>query len=777
MRKLLSLCVCLLVLLSFLSIFPFRFNLLPIANASTAPTTMLQGYSYYKQVNITGATGASANYTVLITVCNGSTADSGNVVYENNRCNFSDFRDIRFADTNANLEYAWNQSLNSGVNVTVWVNVGATLASNQSVWMYYGNPSASAYWDFDNTFVFGDPFDNSAVNTSRWISNDTGIAYTINAATHFLNFTSPYVGSNFNAPYGLHSKTFTFPSGWQIQDAYNNSRGYMTFLSAITANLFAGGLDVWNGTGTLPSRDAVVSQQPYHPSSSNSYSGYDSYVSGNETYHDYYYYSQTLAWNITKTTANVYSESNNDTSPSQAWPTTATNATFTPNQILLRCVEVTGHTFGQCGVYAFIVRQYVSPEPSINAWGPETSTTVTYQAVTGTLTSPNAISMVTPNGAGGSTQLTGYPNSTNWQCASTNDSSTSYVRSSTSSTTALTDLYAVNSNNVPSGSTVTSVEVHTVDLSYYSSYPATFINVLYDGTNLLNGTSFTESSAWVDHAYMFTGVTYAMLANMQIGVTISSGTNAGIYYQGRCTQVYAIINYQPPTTATNVSAIQDFYINSTWASQAATYNFSLSDSNTLANATLTANFTGSFLQSTISLSGVTAWANFSVTNPSLTGVVAFQLDIYDSYNYTTSGLRYAKIYSYNSTAGAWNTPYLDLGTTLENIEGANDWGTVDPYSKVVLSQADISSLSTYIDNLAIIPANQTFTYADNTTATGWTNSGQSLRQHYFYMSLYCMVGFNALVGKLNFKYDRHNEGFQNQLLGQQTKHVHHHNGD
>lgn len=150
----------------------------------------------------------------------------------------------------------------------------------------------------------------------------------------------------------------------------------------------------------------------------------------------------------------------------------------------------------------------------------------------------------------------------------------------------------------------------------------------------------------------------------------------------------------PPT-------INDFWVNSTWAGQNSQFAFNCSDNNSLVKATLSTNATSpSFTNSTVNLTGASAWANFTITNPSSNSFLAFQFWVWNS-NQTinaTTGSRIVKIYTYNSTENAWNTPYEYLGQAIASVEGATDWGSVNTYASVVLNKVPISSLRTMIDD-------------------------------------------------------------------------------
>lgn len=112
---------------------------------------------------------AGPNYQVQIIVVNGSAADSGNTVNENNKAR-SDFGDVRFTDDDGStpLDY-WMESLNTGLNATFWVEVADDLTTqNQTIYIYYGKSGATTSSNGVNTFPFFDDFEDASFNTTKW---------------------------------------------------------------------------------------------------------------------------------------------------------------------------------------------------------------------------------------------------------------------------------------------------------------------------------------------------------------------------------------------------------------------------------------------------------------------------------------------------------------------------------------------------------------------------------------------------------------------------------
>jgi hypothetical protein len=126
------------------------------------PSLWLSGWTYRKSHNITNSTGAGVNYQINITVINGTGTDSGSIVYINNKMR-SDFGDIRFTNSTGSLLDYWMENYTSGVNATFWVEVSGNLTStNQTIYIYYGNSTATTTSNGTNTFLIFSNFDQAS---------------------------------------------------------------------------------------------------------------------------------------------------------------------------------------------------------------------------------------------------------------------------------------------------------------------------------------------------------------------------------------------------------------------------------------------------------------------------------------------------------------------------------------------------------------------------------------------------------------------------------------
>jgi hypothetical protein len=180
----------------------------------------LTGWLYRKSHLITNSTGADVNYTVQLVVINGSGTDSGNAVYINNKMR-SDFGDIRFTDSTGNLLNYWTESMNNNVNATFWVLISGNLTStNQTIYMYYGNPSVTNTSNGKNTFLFFDDF--LTWNSTEW-GTQPSWANIMTGGILNMSSTSTYnlFGTTTN---GLNTE---WESSWMCASAnYNCEGGY-----------------------------------------------------------------------------------------------------------------------------------------------------------------------------------------------------------------------------------------------------------------------------------------------------------------------------------------------------------------------------------------------------------------------------------------------------------------------------------------------------------------------------------------------------------------------
>jgi len=312
--------------------------------------TWLTGWVYRKSHLITAATGAGANYQVMIKVykttgtdgtetINGITAGK---VYVGTHCR-DDFGDIRFTDDDGNTELKhWIETLVSGTSAVFWVKVTDSLESvNQTIYIYYDKSDATNNDDMTNTFIFGDDFSSgSTPDTNKW--SITG-SPTISGGICTVPAGAQIVGKVNVGPYGVcHHWRAKYDSEG------SNAVSIQGLADAAQYNaiyIYVGGSKyrrtIKNGASTL----AVI------------------------TWGSGVYYVGDQFWN-SSTSAKFARDGNDLGTNSTNVPATAipvlfySRLTYGPNTLV-------DYTF---------VRKYISPEPAHSTWGIEEAgyKTVTY---------------------------------------------------------------------------------------------------------------------------------------------------------------------------------------------------------------------------------------------------------------------------------------------------------------------------------------------------------------------------------------------------------------
>ena len=330
-------------------------------------------------INMTALAGT--DYQIGIKVYKGAGADGIEVVggitmgkvYCGGNCQ-NDFGDLRFtASDGTSLLAYWidGDSLVAGTSCVFWVKVtGDITAGNVEIYVYYDTAGATATTsNFDNTFIFGDPLDNIALDVARWTSVDGNPTYTIDAVNHYLEVTDMNNGWQNNM--GFHSKLLTIPAQYIIENAYSGAglRTWLTnFVAAEQAQvLFSLHHGVWSaadfGVAFSLIGDWWIATRDWRKTSG---------VGGN---HDWIgaitggvpVSMLTRIWKLAGTIRNEIdtvlrvTEANAEVADRVHWG-------------LSKSTEV----FPTVRFYAFKIRKYASPEPVHNTWaGEETPTVLT----------------------------------------------------------------------------------------------------------------------------------------------------------------------------------------------------------------------------------------------------------------------------------------------------------------------------------------------------------------------------------------------------------------
>lgn len=124
---------------------------------STQGSWAYDEWSYRQSIRISNSGGAQTDYPVQITI-----------TYDDDMN--ADFSDLRFARGTTELSY-WIQESTASTEATVWVNVDSLGASNTTIYMYYGNSSATDASSGEDTFPFFDDFSDGSLDTSKWTAS------------------------------------------------------------------------------------------------------------------------------------------------------------------------------------------------------------------------------------------------------------------------------------------------------------------------------------------------------------------------------------------------------------------------------------------------------------------------------------------------------------------------------------------------------------------------------------------------------------------------------
>jgi hypothetical protein len=308
-------------------------------------------WSYRKQHNITNATGADVNYTINITVINGTSVDSDNTVYINNKMR-SDFGDIRFTNSTDSLLNYWMESVNSGVNATFWIQISDNITSaNKTIYVYYGNNGATNISNGTNTFIYFDDF--SSGNLNLW-TNMTGSLCSFNATNNRLNIQATTVAgrcgiyftgsSTSNASVDFKTNMVKGSSTDQCSGTNFRSNGQISAGGTFQRWYWYTGSSRWEiKSDTVFYNNSVATPNP---------EGTTGVLSGRTYGNTYYGYwnDQLIAMN-----SSTYAGTN----PGKVGVSVYTNGS-------------TSNCFNQW-VDDFRTRAYVNPEPAHSAWGSEES--------------------------------------------------------------------------------------------------------------------------------------------------------------------------------------------------------------------------------------------------------------------------------------------------------------------------------------------------------------------------------------------------------------------
>jgi hypothetical protein len=306
----------------------------------------LSGWGNRKSHVINPASGAGTGYQVRIRAHYGSGTDSGEHVYLNGKCR-TDFGDIRFtrSDGVTLLDYWMGSKVDSDYAI-FWVEVTDDLSTNSvTIYIYYGNATATTTSNGDDTFIFFDDFPGTSLDTAKWTTfgaptitvSNSEIDIQKTAASAGIQTVNSFpqgraVGFKFKGIQG----TDHIAENRIKYDDYNRMDSFYTRYGGVNnynANTRIGG--TWGAETTL----------------------YNAMVLNT-------YYIAEITYINNSLQVKLY-----DTSYTQLGSTHSSSPSWQPYYVIC---SVYSSAYLQEGKWDWVyVRKYVSPEPSHGAWGSE----------------------------------------------------------------------------------------------------------------------------------------------------------------------------------------------------------------------------------------------------------------------------------------------------------------------------------------------------------------------------------------------------------------------
>jgi len=317
----------------------------------------LSGWQYRKSHEIVGSTaGAQTNYQIRIKVHRTTGADSGEDVYVGTKCR-ADFGDIRFtkSDGVTLLDY-WLEEYDGDV-ATFWVEVDNIPASpdTTTIYIYYGNPSATTTSNGDNTFLFFDHFED----LSKWtqVKDSSYITSGVSASEIYGQYNIPTYKYAQDDAY--ETSAFTLPASFGVKFKFKN-----TWSSGDIKPQFV----------IIEDRSTSGPHNRYYLSNDAKWMYWGSwYTIGDSAAEDGAYHKAEVlavndAWKIYEDDVLIGS-----------W--TAITASGLPLGIDFMSYTSSYSAAGETRIDWLFVRKYVDPEPSHGAWGSEESAPVLVETI------------------------------------------------------------------------------------------------------------------------------------------------------------------------------------------------------------------------------------------------------------------------------------------------------------------------------------------------------------------------------------------------------------
>jgi len=292
-------------------------------------------WNYRQAINISNTAGDLTKYQVRLDL--NSTNVGSNFNWSNNGS------DIRFTNSTDDELNFWIEDWNStGQEAIIWVNVTSLPNNtNTTIYMYYGNPSASSASDGEATFEFFDDFEGDSLNTSKWPSIE-GYTPTYSVSNSELYIEPTQTGWTYfisNYQWSAYPMRFIFKA--YTNGYYSNEGGF-------------GIIEYYDSTSSNAGGQIVVNQDKigFLGQPSTDYNDFGTTFTDYSTYH-------------------IYTVIESSTTNREISTDTGVSYTGTKDYGSMTKKFAIG-LFRQKTYYDYVfVTKYASPEPSVSSFGSE----------------------------------------------------------------------------------------------------------------------------------------------------------------------------------------------------------------------------------------------------------------------------------------------------------------------------------------------------------------------------------------------------------------------
>jgi hypothetical protein len=168
----------------------------------------LTGWYYYRPIIIDNTQNSNSltDYQILVTLDTRTLISQGKMR--------SDCGDVRFTDSDGNtlLNYWIDRSTCNTNNTEIWVKVPIILGnSNKTIYLWYGNPSATSMSNGNLVFDFFDDFDGNSLDTNKWeVVNSGSGFYSLTNGELIIGSSGDWWGTSDTALYIISKVSFPY---------------------------------------------------------------------------------------------------------------------------------------------------------------------------------------------------------------------------------------------------------------------------------------------------------------------------------------------------------------------------------------------------------------------------------------------------------------------------------------------------------------------------------------------------------------------------------------